>query len=42
MRFTPILIVYLVILMITAVAVKQLNKCTVELEKYKIRIQEQK
>lgn len=42
MRFTPVLIVYIILLMITAIAVKELNKCTMALEKYKIRIQEQK
>lgn len=39
MRLTPILIVYIVVLLIAAIAVKELNKCTQQLEK-KIRIQE--
>ena len=42
MRFTPVLIVYLVLLMITAVAVRELNKCTTKLDKYKIKTQGRK
>jgi hypothetical protein len=34
-RFTPVLIVYAIILAIAAIAVKQLNKCTVELRNHK-------
>lgn len=42
MKFTPILIVYCILLLITAIAVKELNKCTNILERYKIKIQEHK
>lgn len=42
MRFTPVLIVYMALLVMLTIIVKQLNKCTTELGKYKIRIQEQK
>lgn len=41
MRFTPVIIVYIVVLLIAAIAVKELNVCTAKLEKYRIRIQEQ-
>lgn len=35
MRFTPVLIVYCIIMFIAAVAVRELNKCTTELRKHK-------
>jgi len=35
MRFTPVLIVYLIVLTIAAIAVKELNRCTVELRQHK-------
>jgi len=35
MKFTPVLIVYAILLFITAIAVKELNKCTVELRQHK-------
>jgi len=40
MRFTPILLVYLALLCILALAVRQLNICTTQLRRDKIRIQE--
>lgn len=44
MKFTPVILVYIIVLAIAAVAVRKLNQCTLELEtsKKKIRIQEQK
>ena len=42
MRFTPVIIVYMIVLMIAAIAVKQLNKCTVELQGYKNPTKESK
>lgn len=33
MRFTPILLIYCVLMFIAAIAVRELNKCTVELQK---------
>lgn len=40
MRFTPVIIVYIAVLAIAAIAVKQLNQCTTALNKYKIELQE--
>lgn len=39
MRFTPILLVYMALLIMLTIIVRELNKCTVQLDKYKIRIQ---
>lgn len=35
MKVLPILIIYAIVLGIAAVAVKELNQCTVELQKHK-------
>ncbi len=35
MRFTPLILAYLVVLMIAAIAVRELNQCTVELRQHK-------
>jgi len=40
MRFTPVLIVYLIVLAIAAIAVRELNRCTVELKNHKERAHE--
>jgi hypothetical protein len=38
MRFTPIIIIYAILLLIAAIAVKQLNVCTDKLRKNRIEI----
>jgi hypothetical protein len=38
MKFTPVLIVYIIVLIIAIIAVKELNSCTQKLERYKIHI----
>jgi hypothetical protein len=42
MRFTPVIIVYIIVLLIAAIAVKELNKCTMELREYKNQTKESK